>query len=144
MADTKGSALTTDTALGAADYVIGVQDVGGTPVTVKFSQAAIRNSFLSPFSTTDDATSVINCDTYNEYYLTAIANATEFSVTGTPTTGMEIFIGFKDAGVSKALTWTGITGLGQVLPTSTVASKWHIVRLKYIGAWYAIAVGVEA
>ncbi len=96
-------------------------------------------------STTDDATSVIDSDSYDEYYLTAVANATEFSITGTPTAGQTIFIGFKDAGVSKALTWTGITALGVTLPTATTASKQHIVGIKRIAsAWRAIAVSVEA
>ena len=96
-------------------------------------------------STTDDATSVIDCDAYDEYYLTAIANATEISVTGTPTAGQTIFIGLKDAGVAKDLTWTGITGLGVTLPAATTPDKQHIIGLKYIAsAWRAIAVGVEA
>ena len=54
-------------------------------------------------STTDDATAEINCDTTDDYYLTAIANATTISVTGTPTAGQMIFIGLKDAGTSKGL-----------------------------------------
>lgn len=96
-------------------------------------------------SATDDATAVIDSDTYDEYYLTAIANATEISITGTPTEGQTIFIGLKDAGVAKALTWTGITALGVTLPTTTVAGKQHIIGIKRIAsAWYAIAVGVSA
>ena len=96
-------------------------------------------------STTDDATAVIDGDSYDEYYLTAIANDTEISITGTPTAGQTIFIGLKDAGSAKALTWTGITGLGQTLPTTTVAGKQHIIGIKYIAsAWRAIAVSVEA
>jgi hypothetical protein len=96
-------------------------------------------------STTDDATAVIDSDSYDEYYLTAIANDTEISITGTPTVGQTIFIGLKDAGSAKALTWTGITGLGQTLPTTTVAGKQHIIGIKYIAsAWRAIAVSVEA
>lgn len=94
---------------------------------------------------TDDATAVIDSDNYDEYYLTAIANATEITITGTPTTGQTIFIGLKDAGVSKALTWTGITALGVTLPTATTASKQHVIGIKYIAsAWKAIAVGVES
>jgi hypothetical protein len=96
-------------------------------------------------STTDDATAVIDCDAYDDYYLTAVANATEISVTGTPTDGQTIFIGLKDAGVTKNLTWTGITGLGQTLPAATTAGKQHIIGIKYIAAaWYAIAVSVAA
>ena len=95
-------------------------------------------------STTDDATAIIDSDAYDEYYLTAIASDTEISVTGTPYNGQTILVGLKDAGVSKTLTWTGITGLGQTLPTVTVAGKQHIIGIKYIvSAWRAIAVTVE-
>lgn len=96
-------------------------------------------------STTDDATAIINCETTDDYYLTSIANATEISVTGTATPGQTIFIGLKDAGTSKDITWTGITALGVTLPPVTTANKQHIIGIKYIAsAWRAIAVGVEA
>lgn len=97
------------------------------------------------FSTTDDATAVIDCDSYDEYYLTAVANNTEISITGTPTAGQTLFIGIKDAGVQKNLTWTGITALGVTLPVATTAGKQHIILLKYIAnAWRAIFVIAEA
>lgn len=115
-------------------------------VVTASSTATLTNKRITKrvATATDDATAVIDSDSYDEYYLTAVANATEFTVTGTPTTGQTIFIGFKDAGVSKALTWTGITGLGQTLPTATTAGKQHIVGIKYIAsAWRAISVGVE-
>lgn len=96
-------------------------------------------------STTDDATAVIDCSSYDEYYLTAVANNTEISITGTATAGQTLFIGLKDAGVAKNLTWTGITALGVTLPAITAAGKQHVISLKYIaGAWRCIAVGVEA
>ena len=96
-------------------------------------------------SAADDTTAVIDSDSYDEYYLTAMTAATEISVTGTPTAGQTIFIGLKDNGTSRALTWTGITGLGQTLPTATTLGKQHIIGIKYVAsAWRAIAVGVEA
>lgn len=98
-------------------------------------------------TTTDDATSVIDCTITDVYELTAVANATTFSITGTPINGQSILIRFKDAGVAKGLTWTGITALGVTLPTTTVASKWHYVGIAYnlaATAWHALAVGVEA
>jgi hypothetical protein len=96
-------------------------------------------------TTASDTTAVIDSDSYDEYYLTAMAGATEISVTGTPTTGQTIFIGLKDDGTGRALTWTGITALGVTLPTTTVANKQHIIGIKYISsAWWAIAVGVQA
>lgn len=95
-------------------------------------------------STTDSATAAIDADSYDEYYLTAIANNTTISVTGSMTDGQTIFVGLKDAGVSKTLTWTSITALGCVLPTATVAGKQHIIGLKNIGSTvYAISVAVE-
>jgi hypothetical protein len=101
---------------------------------------------LTPFYTnTDNTTATIDCDNYSEYYLTAVANDTAFSVTGTPHVGQTITVGFKDAGVSKNITWSSITELGITLPTATVAGKQHIVELKYIGgAWRAISAIVEA
>lgn len=81
--------------------------------------------------TTDDATAVIDVDITDEYVLTAVANATTFTVTGTPVDGQKLIVRFKDAGVAKALTWTGFTSRGATLPTTTVAGKWHRVGLMY-------------
>lgn len=109
--------------------------------TITFTNKRITKRVASA---TDDATAVIDSDSYDQYYLTAVANATEITITGTPTTGQTIFIGLKDAGVSKALTWTGITALGCTLPTATTAGKQHIIGLMYIAAaWRAIGVSVE-
>jgi hypothetical protein len=98
-------------------------------------------------TTTDDATAVIDCDITDDYQLSAVANNTEFTITGTPTDGQQIIIRYKDAGVSKSLTWTGITALGITLPTATTASKWGYVGIKYNAAataWHAIATTTEA
>ena len=98
-------------------------------------------------TTTDDATAVINCDITDQYQLSAIANATEFTVTGTPTDGQKLIIRFKDAGVAKALTWTGFTAIGCTLPTTTVADKWHYVGVVYnlaATAWHALVASVQA
>lgn len=122
-------------------------DGAWTTVTTPTSTETMTNKRITKrvASTTDSATAAIDCDSYDEYYLTAVANNTTFSITGTPTNGQTIFIGFKDAGVSKTITWTSITGLGTTLPTATTTSKQHIVGLKYIAsAWRAIAVAVEA
>jgi len=98
-------------------------------------------------TTTDDATAVIDTDSYDEYQLSAVANATEFTLTGTPTDGQTLIVRIKDAGVSKNLTWTGFTAVGCTLPTATTASKWHYIGCKYnsaASAWHAIAVAEEA
>jgi hypothetical protein len=46
MADTKGSALTTDTDLGNTDYLIGVQNVGGAPATMKYPRSSLTKYIL--------------------------------------------------------------------------------------------------
>ncbi len=137
-------ALGTGTAT-AAKALMG--DGAWTTVTTPNSTETMTNKRITKrvASTTDDATAVIDSDSYDQYFLTAIANATEFTITGTPTTGQTIFIGLKDAGVSKALTWTGITALGVTLPTATTAGKIHIIGLMYMfSAWYAISVSAQA
>lgn len=98
-------------------------------------------------TTTDDATAVIDIDTCDVYELSAVANATEFTLTGTPTDGQTLMVRIKDAGVTKGLTWTGFTAIGVTLPVATTAGKWHYVGCQYnlaSTAWHAIAVGVQA
>jgi len=99
-------------------------------------------------TTTDDSTAVIDVDVTDVYELSAVANATTFSTTGTPTDGQKLIIRFKDAGVAKGLTWDAIFSVvGVTLPTTTVVSKWHYVGAIYNTAatkWHVMAVGVEA
>lgn len=97
-------------------------------------------------TTADDATAVIDGDITDVYQLSAVANATEFTITGTPTDGQQIIVRYKDAGAAKGLTWTGITAIGVTLPTTTTTSKWGYVGLTYnsaASAWHAIAVTTE-
>lgn len=71
-------------------------------------------------SATDDATAVIDTDVTDHYELTAIANNTTISTTGTPANGDKLVIRLKDAGVSKTLTWNSIfREIGTTLPTAT-------------------------
>ena len=98
-------------------------------------------------TTTDDATAVIDIDVTDTYQLSAVANATEFTVTGTPTDGQKLTIRLKDAGVSKALTWTFATAIGVTLPTATTAGKWHYIGCIYNSSaaqWHAVAVSTQA
>ena len=100
-------------------------------------------------TTTDDATAVIDVDTTDVYDLSAVANATVFTLTGTPTDGQQLMIRFKDAGTTKGLTWTGFTAIGITLPTDTTAGKQHYVGCTYNGTtgtprWECIAAGEEA
>jgi len=121
--------------------------VGGVVVPTISSTNTLTNKRITKrvATATDDATAVIDCDSYDEYYLTAVANNTTFSITGTPTAGQTIFIGWKDAGTAKTLTFTSITGLGITLPETTTVSKQGIAGLKYINsAWRMIALSTEA
>lgn len=98
-------------------------------------------------TTTDDATAVIDVSLTDVYELTAIANNTTFSLTGTPTDGQNIVIRYKDAGVSKTLIWTGFTPIGVTLPTSTTAGKWGYAGVTYnasAAAYHVTAVTTEA
>ncbi len=98
-------------------------------------------------TTTDDASAVIDVDVTDDYQLSAVANATEFTLTGTPTDGQVLIVRYKDAGVSKALTWTGFTAIGTTLPTATTAGKWGYVGCKYNSAasqWHVLAVQTQA
>ena len=100
-------------------------------------------------TTTDDATAVIDVDITDVYELSAVANATEFTLTGTPTDGQPLLIRLKDAGTTKGLTWTGFTAIGITLPTDTTAGKQHYVGCTYNGTtgtprWECIAASEEA
>ena len=123
------------------------------PVTGTFATLAgaeiFTNKGITPrvVTTTDDSTAVIDCTITDVYELTAIANATEFTVTGTPVDGQRLVVRFKDAGVAKGLTWTGFTNIGVTAPTTTVAGKWHYVGAQYnlnATTWHIIATGVQA
>jgi hypothetical protein len=136
------------------------QDAGKTklmtlPDTASDTLAAIAatqtfiNKRITPrvVTATDDATAVIDCDVTDQYQLTAIANDTEFTVTGTPTNGQKLLIRLKDAGVAKALTWTGFTAIGCTAPTTTVANKTHWIGAVYNSTtptWNILAVALEA
>ncbi len=98
-------------------------------------------------TTTDDATAVIDVAVTDVYELSAIANNTTFSFTGTPTDGQKFIIRYKDAGVQKNLTWTGFVAIGITLPSTTTAGKWGYVGVTWnaaAGAYHAIAEGTQA
>jgi hypothetical protein len=129
-----------------------------TIVTLAATQTLTNKTLTSPtlntpkitprvVTATDDATAVIDCDVTDQYQLTAVANATEFTLTGTPVAGQKLIVRLKDAGVAKALTWTGFTAVGVTLPTTTVANKMHYIGCIYNATatrWEAVAVVAEA
>jgi len=95
-----------------------------------------------------------NSTSYDEYALTALANALTINADANtaPADGQRMMFRFKDNGTAQTLTWT--TGsarafrvVGVTLPTTTVASKLLYVGCIYNAAdsrWDAIAVGQEA
>lgn len=121
----------------------------GDEFVFKAHTQTLTNKRVTPrvVTATDDATAAIDCDVTDQYQLTAVANATTFTVTGTPINGQKLIIRLKDAGVAKDLTWTGFTAIGVTLPTTTVANKTHYVGCIYNSAastWDAVAVVQEA
>lgn len=122
---------------------------GADEFVFKAHTQTFTNKRITPrvVTTTDDATAVIDVDITDQYQLTAIANATTFTVTGTPVAGQKLIVRLKDAGVAKALTWTGFTSKGATLPTTTVVSKTHYIGLIYNltdTTWDCVAATVEA
>ena len=133
--------LSTSTELNLLDNITALVTTSSTDT---FTNKRITQRVIT---TTDDATAVINCAITDQYELSAVANATEFTVTGTPTDGQKLLIRWKDAGAAKNLTFTGFTAIGCTIPTTTVQSKWGYVFAVYNLAattWHVLAVGAEA
>jgi hypothetical protein len=127
----------------------GVLSLEGSVIPTVSSTNTLTNKRITQrvANTTDNASAVIDIDSYDVYELNAVANNTTFSTTGTPTNGQKLLVRIKDAGVSKTLTWTGFTAIGVSLPVSTTVSKWHYVGCTYnsaAAAWHAIAVVTQA
>lgn len=124
-----------------------VPTVGGTSLyatTATLTNKAVTQRVVTA---TDDATAVIDVAVTDVYELSAIANNTTFSFTGSPTDGQKFIVRYKDAGVSKTLTWTGFVAIGITLPTATTASKWGYVGVVYnsaASAYHAVATTTEA
>jgi len=140
----------------SSNITLTASDVSAVPTTTTVNGNALSSNITLdyedilklPTTTTDDATAVIDVATTSIYTLTAVANATAFSTTGTPQDGKEIWIRFKDAGVSKALSWDAIfVPIGVTLPTATVAGKWHYIKCMYnsnTSKFDVLAVSVQA
>jgi hypothetical protein len=110
---------------------------GVTALVTATSTNTFTNKRITPrvVTATDDASAVIDLDVTDQYQLTAVANATTFTITGSPTNGQKLIIRLKDAGVGKGLTWdAAFNAVGVTLPTTTVAGKTH-----YIGGVYNTA-----
>jgi hypothetical protein len=118
--------------LQGAGNTITVPAVTGTLAVLDAVQT-LSSKRINPrvVSTTDDASSEINVDVTDQYQLTAVANDTTFTVSGTPVAGQKLIVRLKDAGVAKNLTWTGFTARGATPPAVTVAGKVHYVGFLY-------------
>ena len=106
---------------GYADSARGAAFLGGT--------AAAAYRLLAPrtVDTASTATPTPNCDSIDQYNLTALAaNATFGAPTGTPVNGQKLIIRMIDNGTARTLAWNAIYASKNeyiVLPTTTFASK---------------------
>lgn len=84
-------------------------------------------------TTADTGTLTIDADSYDDYTVTALAQAMTIAApTGTPTQGQVLVIRIKDNGTGRALTWNAIFRIiGTTLPSTTVASKYNYIGCKY-------------
>lgn len=96
----------------------------------------------------------VNISLYDQYVVTALANALSFpaSTTGTPLNGNKMIIRIKDNGTARALSWTtagagSYRAVGVTLPTTTVISKVLYVGCIYNSNesfWDVVAVNLQA
>lgn len=98
--------------------------------------------------TTDTGTS-LNCDTTDQFEVTAQAGALLFNApSGTPVGGQKLIIRIKDNGTARALTYNAIfRPMGNALPTTTVVSKTLYMGFIYNATdskWDLVAVAQEA
>lgn len=139
-----------DAGITALSLLLSAPGTGATDVPTLGSTNTLTNKRITQrvVTTADDSTAVIDVDVTDQYQLTAMANATTISTTGTPTAGQILRIRLKDNGTARALTWDAVFRVvGVTLPTTTVISK-----TVYIGCiynltdtkWDAVAVSQEA
>lgn len=123
--------------------------VGGVALPTASSTTTLTNKRITQrvVTTTDDSTAVIDVDVTDQYQLTAMANATTISTTGTPTAGQKLVIRLEDNGTARALTWDGVfRAIGVTLPTTTVLGKTVYIGCIYNATdtkWDAVAVAQE-
>jgi hypothetical protein len=128
----------------------GVISVEGVTIPTISSTSTLTNKRITQrvVTTADDSTAVIDVDVTDQYQLTAMANATTISTTGTPTAGQKLIIRLKDDGTARGLTWDGVfRAIGVTLPTTTVISQTVYIGCIYNATdtkWDAVAVAQEA
>lgn len=137
----------TDNTLSASGGILSIESVAIPTIS---STHTLTNKRITQrvVTTADDATAVIDVDVTDQYQLTAMANATTISTTGTPTAGQKLTIRLKDDGTGRALTWDGVfRAIGVTLPTTTVANKTHYIGCIYNltdTKWDVVAVVAQA
>ena len=122
----------------------GASTLAGASIPTYTSTNTFTNKRITQrvVTTANDATAEIDIDITDVYELSAIADDTTFTLTGTPTDGQKLIVRYKDDGGTETLTWTGFTALGITLPTDTTAGKWEYVGCTYNSAataWHCIA-----
>jgi len=128
----------------------GVLAVEGVVIPSISSTNTLTNKRITSrvVTTTDDSTAEIDVDVTDQYQLTAMANATTISTTGTPTAGQRLIIRLKDNGTARALTWNAVfRAVGITLPTTTTVNKTTYVGCIYNATdtkWDAVATVTEA
>lgn len=138
----------TDTTLSRS--AAGVLAVESVVIPSISSTNTLTNKRITPRVVTaaDDATAIIDVDITDQYQLTAMANATTISTTGTPVAGQKLVIRLKDDATARALTWDAVfRAVGVTLPTTTVVSKTHYIGCLYNATdtkWDAVAVVAQA
>lgn len=90
-----------------------------------------------------------NCDTMDEFTVTALAAGATFAAPGgTPVNGQKLIVRIKDAGTAETLAFDAIyRALGVSLPTTTVISKTVYLGMIYNAAdtkWDVVAVAQQA
>jgi hypothetical protein len=88
-----------------------------------------QSTATSPTSITPDKSQ------FDEYYVTALANAITINNEATPSVGDIFIIYITDNGTAQTISWgTHYVGLGLSLPTSTTANKTMEIIIKYVGS----------
>jgi len=105
-------------------------DVVGTTDIQSLSNKRIyprQSTATSPTSITPDKSQ------YDEYYVTALANAITINNATTPSVGDTFVIYITDNGTAQSISWgTNYVGIGGTLPTSTTATKTMEIIIKYV------------
>lgn len=140
--DSKISNLTAAGSLTGAEIVPVVQSSSTVRTTLTviatwFAQLAItltNKRVEKRVSTTTSIAGITpNIDTYDAYYLTAMAgNLTVSVVTGTPTKAESLIFRFLDNGTPRTITWdASFVDCGATPPTTTTANKITYVFFVY-------------